>query len=389
LLWEAAVVLVLAAAIASREMRLAPAVVLAIVRVCVPLVYFGWYFDGQWTMLDDLSYYGDGADLVAAGLDPISALFTPDGFEQLQSLPGGQHFLYSWWNLLAQYLFGTHYYAPVLINVLLTFATAAIMARTAALLGFPRGYRVGLQIFYLLQWDVVVWSSFVNLKDCLVQLLTAAALYFVARFILRRDVRSVVWFVALGSLFCWIRFYIPLMMLLSVAAWAVWQLKDWRRFALLAAAVLPAYLLLPVLEAHSEFLAPSSIVGGSLRFAVTPLPWKVQDHYSFLVLPAALHMGFFLPAFVGVWDLWRTSPLARLYLIYMLVIVALYGVTEELQDPRHRFQIVFILAWIQFHSVWVLCTMRESARELRAMPGERLMGANAVVRPNRPLGAWS
>src|SRR5581483_1368055 len=94
------------------------------------------------------------------------------------NLSEGYHVLYTWWNLLAQHLFGQHYYSSVFLNVLSTFVSGFVFVRILRLLNFPTAYQRGALIFFLLHWDVLVWSSFVNLKDILVMTLTVGASYF-------------------------------------------------------------------------------------------------------------------------------------------------------------------------------------------------------------------
>ena len=377
LLLEAIVIAALAALVAMRDLPAMAAMTIALVRVGISVIYFAWYYDGTWNVIDDLVYFSNGASLLSQDFNPISALLTFEGFEHLQVISGGHHVLYSWWNLLAQYLFGEYYFAPVFLNVLITFLTAALIHRTAALMGFASGYCLGLQCFYLLHWDVIAWSSLMNIKDPLVQFLTVAALYCAVRFLSRRDWTSVLGFVALIQIFYWIRFYLPFLILLTVACWIVWQWNDWRKFIIIALTVIGGYLSLPVLQQHSDSWNLSRILDGSIRFTLTPLPWSILDGYSFLTIPAILHSLFLIPALTAAYALWRKVPMARLYLIYLGVIVFLYAITQDLQGPRQRFQVAFIFAWIQFHFLWSLNSNRQTFLRPIAKPVSRPRNAHA------------
>ena len=55
---------------------------------------------------------------------------------------------------------------------------------------------------------------------------------------------------------------------------------------------------------------------------------------------------------------------SRLFLIYAALIIVSYAVTEELLGPRHRFQLTFILAWMQFHFLWQM----RPAKSQQALP---------------------
>ncbi len=173
-----------------------------------PLLFFGEFFDGSWCMADDLCYFNDSAAMLRGGFNPISVLITPDGIDALTTAAVGHHVLYYWWNMVAMYLFGEHYYAAIFLNVVLTFVTGFFLVRIARLLGFSRNYQIGLLLFYLLHWDIITWGSFVNLKDCLVQMLTVAGMYCAVRFCQLRDWFSVVGFLLILQLFYWLRFYL-------------------------------------------------------------------------------------------------------------------------------------------------------------------------------------
>ncbi len=382
--WEAVVVTILAALVVRRDLGLPAAVAVALLRVAVPVIYFSWYFDGQWTILDDVTYFANGQRMLDEGFNPLSALTTFDGFEQLRSLSGGSHVLYCWWNVLAQYVFGSHYFAPVLLNVLVTFVAAHVLRKTTELAGFPTRYCRAMQLFYLLHWEVVAWSSFMNVKDPIVQLLTVTALYTVTRFFLRRDWPSVLGFVAVAQLFGLIRFYLPLLVMSTAIVWMLWQWKNSLKYLLVPLAVPLAYCAWPMLQEHAPYLNLESAAFGTARVLLTPIPGRIDECYSFLFLPALLHLAFLLPAAIGFLGLWRTCPLARLYLLYLLLILGLYAVTEELQGPRHRFQVAFVFVWIQFHFLWMLSADRRASVQTAVRAGGTARrGAPPALRPAR------
>jgi hypothetical protein len=108
----------------------------------------------------------------------------------------------------------------------------------------------------------------------------------------------------------------------------------------------------PYFGRHSDLLQWERLAIGAARFAVTPLPWSIEDSYSFLLLPSILHLVLAVPATLGAWCLWRQCPGARLPLLYAAVVLGFYAVAEDLQGPRHRVQIGFVVTWVQFHGVW-------------------------------------
>ncbi len=182
LLWLACIIGLLSAWIAWRDLPLSWSIGLGALRIAVPLVYFAWYYDGDWNLLDDLTYFSHADTVLDKGYNPLTVLLDPSGVDLLTSLNGGHHILYSWWNVLAAWLFGSNYYAPVFMNVLASFATGWLLVRTLRKLGLGDSYCKWLLVFFLIHWDTVAWSSFENVKDVLVEFLTAAGLYFAASF---------------------------------------------------------------------------------------------------------------------------------------------------------------------------------------------------------------
>jgi hypothetical protein len=328
------------------------------VRTTIPLFYFAIWFDGSWILLDDMTYYAHAGDLLNLGFGPLSAIATPDGIDTLFALSGGVHILYAWWNLVAQYLFGEHYYAAVFLNVGLSFLASHVFSETLGVIGFDHRYRGFAQVFLLLHWDVIAWSSFVNLKDVVVFTLTALALYCCAGYFQYRLRRYLVGFAGVCFLFYWIRFYVPLLMLGAVAIWIFTQWRDDRKYVLGILMCLGVLVCYPLIAQHFDWINPANLLYGSIRFAMTPMPWSISPEYTFLYWPSILHWVMALPLVAGAVALWRISPLARLLLIYFIEMVVLYGVTDELQGPRHRFQIALVFIWAQFHFLWQLRPQR-------------------------------
>src|SRR5262249_18312817 len=142
----------------------------------IALIYFADFYDGRWDFLDDFIYAQQGADLIAAGYNPISALVTAHGRERMFTRSTGVHILYPWSHLRAEYGFGQSYRAAVFLNVLLTFVVGSATARMLEDFGFSRRYVRGFLILFLLHIEVLLWSSIVNLKDILILALAAPAL---------------------------------------------------------------------------------------------------------------------------------------------------------------------------------------------------------------------
>lgn len=347
----ALVVALLGYVVLRRHLSFAPAVLVAGVRVLVPLVYFS-SFPLIWTFSDDLAYLHQAAEMQRLGYGPLTALL-PDGVVRLGVVAGSTHILYGWYNLLAITVFSPHYHAPVLLNVLMTFVAAAFLSDILRELEFGERYRRGCVVFFLLHWDLVVWTSFLNLKDVLIMTLTILALRLLFRLRDGVRVRDLLALVVIFVLFSALRFYVPILLL---AAFVGWLLLGWpgrRKWFLVALAGAVGLLIVPWGTA-AAYVRPAGIAVGLVRFLLTPRPWAIDPGYSFLLFASIAHWVLVVPALVAGVLLWRSSPGARLPLLYFFLVLLLYALVPDAQGPRRRVQATFILAWMQFHFLWLL-----------------------------------
>jgi hypothetical protein len=351
--------------ILSRDLPRGIAIAIATLKATLPILYFAYLYDGIWTFKDDWVYYYAGTMLLRAGYDPISILLSREGILQMGVLASGSHILYHWYNLLAQYLFGTYYYSPIFLNVGLTCIAGAFFYRIVLIAGVKKSYAQGLLIFFLLHWDVLAWSTLANLKDILVLTLTTGAHYFVVCLLFVRE-RLLVKSIRLGGLFAFlfamlfIRFYLPVLTAITLGIWSLLRMRGWAKLVVPAfAAGIALYVQQTRMRIPHAFVGslrfePGAIVPGLIRFWLTPQPWSIAPSYSFLLVPSILHWLMFIPALIGGYRLWRQYPIAAYLLIYLMMTSLFYAVIEELQGPRTRVQLVFIIAWAQYHFLYML-----------------------------------
>ncbi len=296
--------------------------------------------------------------MLERGYNPVNALISADGLANLFSLSGGFHIVYGWWNVLAQYLFGRHYYAPIFLNVALTFVSAYFLFRIVILCGFGRKYAKAFILFFLFHWDVLVWSSLVNLKEILVLALTIICFY--SFFQILKTKKNIYYILLAAALFpfLFLRFYLPFLLLIAGLVWVFVYQKGKRKYNLVFVLVIGFILVLNFLGARAtDNFGRLDVIGavpGAFRMALTPRPWALNETSSFLIIPSALHWFFFIPSLFGAWKLSRRSKEVSLLLIYLLIILLFYGSYEAIQGIRQRFQVSFIFSWMQFHFIWLM-----------------------------------
>lgn len=334
-----------------------------LVKFLITVVYFCWFADGAWVLVDDLTYLRQGLDLAGQGYTPLTVVLSKKGLTELIVLSEGLHVLYGWFNLLAVTLIGPYYFSPVILNVFVTSVTARVLWGFARDAGFGPRYASALAAFYLLHWDVVAWSAVVNMKDSVVVLLTLLLLRPLSRFLVKPSRRELFKVLAASVLVFWIRFYIPAIagLAMLLRAGATGRLKPRHRGITLAVAAVAVAAMAWIIS--SRWLAlilrylqfsPLDIGLGLVRMILTPQPWSVAPEYGFLVIPSILHLVMLGPTVVGVVKLWREAPLLRLSIVYAGLVILLYAAFPIQQGSRYRHQVAFILVWAQFTFLWHL-----------------------------------
>lgn len=342
------------------------ALLLVAIRVAIPLVYFLHYYNQSWNLGDDLVYAEAGRHFLSLGYSPLSILHNAGAMGTLRDMVNGP-VGYGWYNVLAQYLFGWKYSSAVFLNVAVSFCAARLLFELALLAGFSRRYAAALLAFFALQWDVVAWTSFLDVKDILVMTFSLAALYCFARLYLEPRMPPALGLLASLYGIYSLRFYDVALLAIVAAAWLALRERGTRSTVILALVTLLGLLILPGLvlggsvgAALSQY-APAlwagditALLGGALHFILNPAPWQVGPEYSFLIVPSALHWIFLVPASLAAVKLWRRSAIASLPILYLAVIVLFYAAISGENGMRFRFQTVFALSWCQFEAARAL-----------------------------------
>lgn len=339
---------------------LPPLLSLAIVlfKFTLPTIYFAWFYTGQWNIIDDITYLERAIQLIESGYSPWMIL-TPEGIQILMTTADSQMFLYYWWNMVAMTLFGKHYYAPVFLNVTLTFVTGVVFAEILRNLEFQYSYRKWAVVFGLLQWNLVAWSSFLNVKDILVIFLTMVGIFGLLKAFDYSDNNSAIpiSLVCLTTSFLgfwWLRYYIPFLMISAAIGWIVLHKSKPIFYVSAVSLVFPAVVVFRKSLWALDWIEPGLYAYGLIRFILTPRPWGTTVNYSFLVIPAFIHWIVLVPASVGALYLFRTSKKSRFILFYSFIVLSFYAIVPELQGPRHRLQLSVIWGWWVFHGGWVI-----------------------------------
>ncbi|MEZ3115668.1 hypothetical protein RYH80_07030 [Halobaculum sp. MBLA0147] len=322
-------------------------------------VYFSLPKKNNFGLGDGISYYQDSLALVGDAYGRSELMYPPSGVDILVSELDTQHVLYYWWNIVSVDILGTSYHAPILANIFLSVVGGVAFYHFLIESGHGSSYSRYGTVFFLLHWDVLAWTSFTNTKGTMVMLLSLTILLYLIKIKrIGKNKASIYYAVMIAASVAtlyWLRFYVPV---LITAAAVLWALFDSRQ-ALLTSGLLIApamYVFNQWSHALDRFVF-ESILFGLIRFTLTPQPWSIAPNYWFLQLPAVLHWLFLIPALYGAGRLFIRRKTARILLSYLLVVVVFYSLLPDLWGVRHRYQTVFVWAWIQFHFLWTVGSM--------------------------------
>lgn len=347
----------------------------AILKASVYFVYFYFFFDGTFTMLDDWTYIEGGQKLLDRGVT-FTNLFI--NWEYALMIGGGQHFLYYLINTYAFMFFGEGYYAPVALNIIITVFIAYIGAKLAKKEFFlsNKSSRI-FYLFLLLHPDIFAWSNVYNGKDLVtlffhVTLLASFSLFYKKKIFLAFAIGATSMYILF-----FLRFYVPLMFV-SAFLVSLFIQKNIRFSTLLkylSVALIILYLIADRggvfrIDYALDFISEDFVnpVFGLIRAMLTPIPFNTDLSYSFLNISALIHWLLFPALLVGLIRLYRlrvNNKFITFFLCYLFLFIALYAITGELQGPRHRIQLDFGIAILQFTGLSYLLKVPTFLRKSR------------------------
>ncbi|MEZ6119678.1 MAG: hypothetical protein R3C28_24355 [Pirellulaceae bacterium] len=325
-----------------------------VIKLSIPVTYFAFYYDGTWNFLDDFTYYDESANLVALGYTPYELLTTDEGQKVVTSVSGSRHTFYYVVNTLAIQLFGDFYSSGVFFNIAISIASACLFAKSMERLGFEPTYCRWLLAFQLLHWEYLSWTSLINAKDTVVELLIVTTLYHVIRWQQQHSLLSAIMMIISIYLLTTVRLYVPPVMFAGITLATVISSKDIRAYVILLAGSAASLYYLRNYSQHLNSLRFDDVIYGSIRFVLTPRPWDISVEKSFLFWPSIFQWSTMPLALFGAIHVWRSRPAVRIFLCVLLAFVLFYGVFIYDPSPRLRLQIAGLFALTQFHCIWTV-----------------------------------
>lgn len=320
-------------------------------------IYFGDYI----YLKDDLIYY-QNALMFLEKYSVLDLFSNSESIAYAMQLSGGKHISYMIYGSFFISFFYESYFTPIVFNVVLSIFSGVILYSLSRLAEFPRNYSIGLSLFFTLAPAVFVWSSYFNIKESLLVFLILLSFYLFSSFIANKRRMSIFALSIVIFALLFTRFYILLPIFFAMAFYFVkLNLRNFFYFlCFLIFVVFVAYFL----NLPWHLLQLGGVFSGVSRFLLTPQPWTIVSEYKFLLIPSIVNWLLFVPMVLGIALLWLSNRrFVRSYIVFALLLIGLYGVFPELQGPRHRFVIYFVLSWAQFHTIYYVLK-RITARSL-------------------------
>ena len=350
MLWVLVIIWVAIILVLSKVLPVQVGVFVATVKVAITGSFFALWGDGSWFLGgDDESYYITGIRLITSGENPISIWFSSAGNHILIDRPSAA--LYHWLNMFWMYVFEPAYYPPVLGNVFVTSISCLIFDRILILQGFGPRYRLGFAVFFLLHWYVLAWSSFLNIKEPVITCLLLLSIYSILE--IQRGKWPYLILFSLSIFLLWgIRFYIPALLAGAAALYYVLTSRNKALLLFITTAVLAVVMwkywnTLTLVERLSDF-TPASVLKHMVKQFLSPIPWKITDPATYLIVPSILHWLLFVPAVIGGISLLSNRQTKGIWLVALTILAGytFYSVIPALASPRHVSP--FTTLWILF-----------------------------------------
>jgi hypothetical protein len=390
------------------------ALMLVLTRAFFSLAYIGWFFNADWWLEGDSNNYIRSAQFLLNTFEKIRSI----EFVLMLSTQLDQPAAYVLHNFLSFKVFGEHFFAPLILNMVLVFFCAALLFSLTKGIIYQKEWRKGLVCFFVLHPSTLAWSSFSNTKEVLVLTCILAITFFsselirgVKRYAIlipqsllnfskkdegtraihessvyvapserAKDLAKSIFFVlAIGVSFFILsntRKYLIYIVPLLGLGWSVWVLGLYcvrvRAVGLfsLSRVSFGVVILCGVLgigalfvlvaripHGYFEYLQTDINVRGIATMFLAPKPWSLSYEYGFLFVPAMIHWIFFGWSLIGLWLLAGDSDLGRWFFVYAVGILVIFGLTPEVLGPRHRFQTEFVFVLAQYLVLFKACTI--------------------------------
>ena len=313
-------------------------------------IYFYFIFEnGGYTFSDDWDYLKESQEVLDKGYSFWSLISDPFA---MQDIFKTRHYGYHLFTTFAFWLFGHNYFSAVSLNIIITFVTSYYVYKLSEIIIHSQQIALITAVFFLFQWDLLTWSTMLNFKDIIIQLLILVIIY---NIIILNDHFSIISILSILISFLFLlhlRFY--LVYLLSAGylfyLFVLYFIKvsmSKKIFLVTIFLILVGIIIFYILPTYFSYAwgllraSLSNPIFGSFRFLTTPIAFNMDEHHTFLIPASFLHWLFMPFALYGIKICFELNKDVMILIFSILAIVLLFfGSYSTQQGPRHRLQML-------------------------------------------------
>jgi len=339
-------------------LNLKSALTVVTLKTAVVLIYFLYFANGQWfTGGDDWGYVLGAMDLSINDVNPLKIWFVQEGHNLHQFANSA---LPKWYNLSLFYLFTPSYYVGVFFFTTISIISGGFIYLLLVRTGKEANVAQLGTIFYLLHWETITWTSFLNLKEPLVTLFLVITIYCFS-ILPTQSIRSLIGLTITSFVYQKLRYYIPFLLFTSFITTLLLTGEQFRNkrnyiWTVLIVVVFSGTLLVADIVKISQIKYGFLLADwtyfpyGLIKVILSPLPWRITEPASYLYVSSILHIVLLPITLLGGYLLWTKGYVGRLIVITYIVGLVAYAFQPLVNSPRHRapFMALEILMQLEF-----------------------------------------
>jgi hypothetical protein len=278
----------------------------------------------QLFLLDDIGYY----NILLSNFQKLDNNFD---IITLRSIAGGYNSFYYIVIFYSFKLFGFNYFSPLILNSIIFCFTLCVFS-----ILYLKYYKdLFLFIFYP---DLFFWSTFFNLKESLIY--SALLLFIISNNLKNYYFKLFILAFSIFLIFNTRFYYVPILFL----TFLIFEIL--KKFSSIAFNSTFLYIFLSLLFIYFFILffnlkipKQTNPFYGFIHFIFTPLPWSINNKYSFLLFGSILNPILFLYYFS------KKNIISKLNFVdlFIFLLILFYSISDELQGPRHKSPILLLI----------------------------------------------
>jgi hypothetical protein len=336
-------------------------------------VFFALFFNDNNFNFPDALRYIEETDYLFHNVTMSEMLYGSNKFQYA----GLGHTFYYYYSFLVSKVLGLYYFVPVACNIIFTFISGYYLYKFSNFYGVGDVAAKNISFLYIVHWDILAWSSFVNLRDVLISGFIIIIIYFYAIFIEKHRYLDLLKLIFALFVLSYLRthlvyiffavFFAHIIVIISFncssnysSSYSSILKAKIPRFSrginltiiLLIGLILIYYNnnLISNVYLHLAPFINMSIPYGMVRFLLSPVPFThTFNGYGFLFFSSILHWATFPFLIYGVYLLHKVNKrMSFLMLLFVSTIVILLGIYDYAQGPRQRLMLIPIFAMYQY-----------------------------------------